>query len=82
MLYEEVIPVKHFLSALRNSDVHEETGQKQGGVVAGIQLRCCNEELNLALEGHWESPPTTEDGSDTRSLAHHVSGLNVTCSSV
>ena len=68
VLFEEVIPVKHFRSAL---------GSLGDDPSLGINLQCSSPELQSALQQYplSQSQSRMEDGSETRSLAHHVSGF-------
>ncbi len=66
--FEEVIPLKSFRAVVG-------VAEGDASEVLGVGLSCTNPDLLSALEAYWwASPPSEGDGSDTRSLAHHVSG--------
>lgn len=72
---EEVIPLKCFQVAVGvalNGGDHAHTSGTLAELL-GVGLGCSNPGLRDALEAYWVSPPREEDGSATRSLAHHVS---------
>lgn len=47
--------------------------------IVGVRLSCTNLDLLSGLEAYWATPPREEDGSDTRSLAYHVSIIPLSC---
>ena len=78
---EEAIPLKHFQEALGRDQAQALDGRERvegepsDGGGFGVGMECCNSALLEALEQLWDSPPSEEDGSDSRSLAHRVSLL-------
>ena len=67
--FEEAIPLKCFQSAL---SAGTRCCDASAASCVGVELCCSNLELLGALERHWEMLPCEDDGSHTRSLAHHV----------
>lgn len=65
-----MVPLKYFHAAL--AGLEEEEASWDGAGI-GIELSCSNPDLVSALGSHLEVPACKGDGSETRSLAHHVS---------